>query len=104
MEMKTRTVDKKRNADNMSDKSVDLRWSRKLTTKLMTGFMVLIVFIVMLGIISYRRASDAIVKSYEESVGQTIKMMNDYVSYILDKEETIYSKYLNDNDLINYLN
>ena len=31
-------------------------------------------------------------------------MMNDYVSYIINKEQKIYSKYLNDNDLINYLN
>lgn len=86
------------------DKTKGLNWSRRLTTKLMVGFMVPIVFIVMLGIISYQRASDAIIKSYEESAGQTIKMMNDYVSYIINKEQKIYSKYLNDNDLINYLN
>ena len=86
------------------DKTKGLKWSRRLTTKLMVGFMVPIVFIVMLGIISYQRASDAIIKSYEESAGQTIKMMNDYVSYIINKEQKIYSKYLNDNDLINYLN
>ena len=86
------------------DKTKGLKWSRRLTTKLMIGFMVPIVFIVMLGIISYQRASDAIIKSYEESAGQTIKMMNDYVSYIINKEQKIYSKYLNDNDLINYLN
>lgn len=94
MKMNKRTV----------DKTKGLKWSRRLTTKLMVGFMVPIVFIVMLGIISYQRASDAIIKSYEESAGQTIKMMNDYVSYIINKEQKIYSKYLNDNDLINYLN
>lgn len=86
------------------DKTKGLNWSRRLTTKLMVGFMVPIVFIVMLGIISYQRASNAIIKNYEESAGQTIKMMNDYVSYIINKEQKIYSKYLNDNDLINYLN
>ena len=94
MKMNRRTV----------DKTKGLNWSRRLTTKLMVGFMVPIAFIVMLGIISYQRASDAIIKSYEESAGQTIKMMNDYVSYIINKEKKIYSKYLNDNDLINYLN
>ena len=70
----------------------------------MVGFMVLIAFIVTLGIVSYRRASEAIIKSYEESAGQTVKMMNDYISYILNKEQTVYSWLLNDNDLVNYLN
>lgn len=96
MERKNKTIRK--------NKSEKIRWSRRLTTKLFIGFMVLIAFIVTLGVVSYRRASDAIIKSYEESAGQTVEMMNEYISYILNKEETVYSGFLNDNDLINYLN
>lgn len=81
-----------------------VKCSRRLTTKLMVGFMVLITFIVTLGIVSYRCASNVIIKSYEESAGQTVKMMNDYISYILNKEQTVYSWLLSDNDLVNYLN
>lgn len=96
MERKKKTIRKNKNEK--------IRWSRRLTTKLTIGFMVLIAFIVTLGVVSYQRASDAIIKSYEESAGQTVEMMNEYISYILNKEETVYSGFLNDNDLINYLN
>lgn len=86
------------------DKTEKVKWSRRLTTKLTVGFMVLIAFIVTLGVVSYKRASDAIIKSYEESAGQTVEMMNDYISYIVSKETTIYSEFLDDNELVTYLN
>lgn len=106
MEKKASMFHKKEteNRKEKADKTERVKWSRRLTTKLTIGFIVLIVFIVMLGTVSYQRASAAIIKSYEESAGQTVKMMNDYISYIVNKEQTVYSGFLNDNDLVNYLN
>ena len=52
---------------------------RKLRTKLIASFMIPVLCIIVLGVVSYRQASDAVIASYEESAGQTMEMTNPYL-------------------------
>lgn len=85
-------------------KNVKIKWMNRITTKLGLAFLAPVVFIIILGVVSYTRASEAIVKSYEEASGQTVQMMSDYISFIIEKEVATYSGFLNDRELLNYLN
>lgn len=94
---KVKTTNKKKGKGNLG-------WVHRITTKLGVSFLAPVIFIIILGVVSYTRASEAIVKSYEEASGQTVQMMNEYISFIIEKEEKIYSSFLNDRELLNYLN
>ena len=67
--------------------------------KLIVSFLIPVVFIIILGVVSYSKASEQIITSYETSAKQTLQMMNQYLSLSFDTVQSSYKKYLNDNDL-----
>lgn len=75
---------------------------RKLRTKLIASFMIPVLCIIVLGVVSYRQASDAVIASYEESAGQTMEMTNQYISLVVNTVRSTYKSYLSDGDLTNY--
>lgn len=76
---------------------------RKLRTKLIASFMVPVLCIIVLGVVSYRRASDAIIANYEKSVNETVMMNNQYLTLVIDTVRSNYEDYLSDSDLTGYL-
>ncbi len=52
--------------------------------RLIAAFMVTVLMIVLLGVVSYRKAADAITKSYEETTVAVLERTSDYYSLLFD--------------------
>ena len=76
---------------------------RRLSTKLITSFLVPVICIILLGVISYQRASAAIISNYENSLQDTMTMTNQYLTLLIDTVRSNYKSYLSDTDLARYL-
>lgn len=76
-------------------------WQR-IRCKLIGAFLIPVIFIIALGVVSYQKATTQIVNTYEESVEQTMSMMNQYLTLAFDTVQSGYKAYLNDNDLQKY--
>jgi methyl-accepting chemotaxis protein len=76
---------------------------RQLRTKLIAGFLVPVLFIIILGSVSYKQASKAIIANYENSIDQTMTMTNQYISLVINTVRSNYKSYLSDDDLSKYL-
>ena len=72
---------------------------RKMGVRLVFSFLVPVVFIVILGTVSYQKASKQIVATYEQSVEQTVDMINQYLTLSFDTVQSNYKEYLNNEDL-----
>lgn len=75
---------------------------RQLRTKLIASFMIPVLCIIVLGVVSYRQASKAIISSYESSVRETIDMTNQYMSLLIDTVRADYDLYLSNVNLSRY--
>lgn len=75
---------------------------RQLRTKLIASFMVPILCIIVLGVVSYRQASNAIIDSYESSVQETMGMINQYIALNIDTVRSDYNLYLYNVNLTRY--
>lgn len=72
---------------------------RRMRFRLTVSFLIPVVFIILLGFASYQKASAGIVASYEESVDQTMRMMNQYMALVFDTVQINYKGYLEDETL-----
>ena len=75
---------------------------RQLRTKLIVSFMVPVLFIIVLGVVSYRQASGAIISNYEGSVQDTMGMINQYIALNIDTVRSDYNLYLHNVNLSRY--
>lgn len=71
--------------------------------KLVASFMVPILCIILLGIVSYNKASDGIVYNYEKATLQAIEMAGEYIYFGIDTVEATSIQYLNDDNITKYL-
>ena len=62
---------------------------RRISFRLSIGFLVPVIFIIILGVVSYNKASSQIIESYEISAGQTMGMINRYLSLAIDTKAII---------------
>ncbi|MBR3684033.1 MAG: methyl-accepting chemotaxis protein [Lachnospiraceae bacterium] len=77
---------------------------KSILTKLVLSFFLPVVCIIVLGVISYNKASDAIVESYEENVDQTVTMISEYMALVVDTVQANYKQYSADEDMAFYFN
>ena len=82
---------------------VKIFWGRRIGTKMVAGFLIPVILIVVLGVSSYTKASKGIIKSYEDSMTQTIGMTNQFLRLTVDNVQAKYKEYLNNEDLSVYL-
>lgn len=75
----------------------------QLRTKLIVSFMIPVCCIMILGLVSYQKAYDAIITSYETSASQTMNMMNQYMTLAINTIRSTYKSYLNEDEIIKYL-
>ena len=75
---------------------------RRIRFKLICSFLIPVVFIIALGVVSYQKATTQIIATYEESVEQTMSMMNQYLSLAFDTVQSNYKGYLSDEELQMY--
>ena len=69
---------------------------KRISSKLILGFLVPVLCIVILGVVSTRKAAEGIETNYEESVEQTVYMMDQYVSQVMDTVYNTYRAYFDD--------
>lgn len=70
--------------------------------KLIMGFVVPVIFIIILGVISYRKASDGLVTNYEQATSNTIHMATEYMEFGLSGITNLAQQYATDSDLLYY--
>lgn len=75
---------------------------QRIKTKLIGSFAVTIVCIIFLGVMSYSRSSQGITSNYEESAGQTMQMIVQYLDLAFNNVQTNYKPYMNTQDLDYY--
>ena len=83
--------------------NTEIPFYRSIAVRLIGGFMVPILGVMILGVVSYKTASGAIVNTYKESVQQTMKTMEQYVDLVVKSEKDEFSTYLKDSVLERYL-
>lgn len=81
---------------NKSDKNIDsqdsefkLKQINTIKFKLIGGFVIPLILIIILGVVSYRTASSAIIKNYEESTLSTIIKTADYYDLMFNNIEAV---------------
>lgn len=74
-----------------------------LQTKLIMSFLVPVICIVLLGVISYTKASKVIIKNYEDALTQTLGMTGEYYRFSTDVVKGDMNSYYNDVDIRDYL-
>lgn len=70
--------------------------------KLICGFIIPLILIIILGIVSYRTASKAIISSYEESTGSTINKTADYYNLMFTNLESVSREMISNTEAKNY--
>ena len=90
--------------DNKKQERITVPIYRQLRTKLIASFMVPVLCIILLGVVSYRQASTAIIESYEGSVENTMEMTDQYIDLLIDTVRSDYSLYLSNVNLSRYFN
>ena len=76
---------------------------RKINFKLTLCFLIPVCFIILLGVVSYKKAETAITANYETSSLQTMTAMNRYLSLVVDTVQSNYKSYNAEADLNAYL-
>lgn len=79
-------------------------WHRTISAKLIMAFMLPVLFVVLVGFISYKQASDALISNYKESSLQNIHMTGDYIGFGLDSVETTALQFAMDSEVQFYFN
>ncbi|MBQ2802663.1 MAG: methyl-accepting chemotaxis protein [Lachnospiraceae bacterium] len=77
---------------------------RRIRFRMIASFLVPVIFIIILGVVSYQKATTQIISSYEESVNQTMSMMNQYLNLAFDTVQSNYKGYANEEELQKYYN
>ena len=78
-------------------------WNR-IRFKLIFAFLIPVVFIMVLGFVSYQKATAQIIATYRDSVDQTVSMMNQYLTLSFDTVQSNYKGYMTEDALKKYLN
>ncbi len=76
---------------------------RRIQFKLIVSYLLPVLLIMLLGINSYQTAKSQIVSTYQESVEQTVIMMNQYLSLAFDTLQNNFKGYMNDDELDKFL-
>ncbi|MBQ4531163.1 MAG: methyl-accepting chemotaxis protein [Lachnospiraceae bacterium] len=83
-------------------KTSEIPFFQRIYFQLISSFMVIIICIIMLGVSSYMKSSSAITSTYENSAGQTMKMMVDYLDLAFNNVQSNYMPYMNEQELKYY--
>lgn len=76
---------------------------KSIRFQLIVAFMVPIAFIILIGIISFLKASDGITTSYEKSTSKALNMAGEYLQLGFDTIKVASDQYGNDEGIKNYL-
>ncbi len=83
-------------------RKVFLKGRSTIRLKLIASFLVPIIFIIVLGVVSFKVSSNNIVKNYEKSTSNTINMTGEYLRFGLNSVEATGVQYVNDKTIANF--
>ena len=83
-----------------SSRSMQRRSS--IAVKLILSFLIPITFVITIGVASYQKASSSIIKNYEDSSQQAIKMTSEYMNFGFGVVESKGVQYINDSNIKKY--
>ena len=66
--------------------------------KLLLGFIIPVAFIVILGVTSYKKASEGLLTNYEQATNNTFSMATGYLDYVVESVDAVSQQYTVDND------
>ncbi|MFT4145484.1 MAG: methyl-accepting chemotaxis protein, partial [Mobilitalea sp.] len=67
--------------------------------RLIMGFVIPVAFIIVLGVISYKKASEGLLSNYEQATDNTISMATGYLEYVVSSVDALSVKYSEDKTL-----
>lgn len=79
-------------------------WYRGIQVRLWSVVLIPIVFLIVLGIVSYSKASSGIMDSYTSSLSKAIGLTADYYDFIFSTVRSDYNALLKENGLKGYVN
>ena len=80
----------------------EIPFYHSIAMRLIASFLLPVVGVLVLGIVSYNKASSAIVNTYKESVQQTANTMQQYINLVITSEKDEFKTYLTESDLRKY--
>lgn len=84
------------------EENVRLPFLKRIQTKLILGYLLPVGCIILLGTISYQKASSSIISNYENSISQTLDMTGQYYTYLLSAVQSQTNEYYTDFDIKDY--
>jgi methyl-accepting chemotaxis protein len=84
------------------NRSNKLAWYSGIAMRLIVSFMVPVILIIVLGIVSYNKASSAIIGSFKNSSMQAVKVTGDYIENGMDSISATALQYTENKNLSNY--
>ena len=96
-------TDRKRKTVNQQKTDKKRKMLFGIRNKIMIGFLVPVLFMVVIGVAAYRKASEGMSEKYRESTAQTINTAMEYVDMICSFIESEGMKYAFDSELNKYL-
>lgn len=71
--------------------------------KLVTGFMIPVLCIVVLGVFSYLKASDGLISNYEQATDNTVNMATKYIEFAFNSVDSVALQYVSNSDITYYI-
>jgi methyl-accepting chemotaxis protein len=80
----------------------EIPFYHSIAMRLIASFLLPVIGVLVLGVVSYNKASSAIVNTYKESVQQTTNTMQQYINLVITSEKDEFKTYLTESDLRKY--
>ena len=71
--------------------------------QLIIGFLIPVIGTILLGVISYNKASEGFISNYEDATKNTIDMAANYINFGLESVKSIGLRYTTDSDISKYV-
>ncbi len=79
-----------------------VKWFRGIGMNIIASFLLPVIFVIIVGGVSYNKASNAIISKYKESSSQAIDMTGEYLRFGFDSVKATAIQFIMDNALQKY--
>lgn len=97
-------IDNKKNKKLLksTDRKIGIPFIKSIKFQLIVGFLVPVIGIIILGLVSYDKASSAVVKGYQDSAFQTVDTIESYLGLVTETVQSKYKTYIIDENILKY--
>lgn len=88
--------------NNKDGKKSEFEIHESIVLKLIISFLIPVVFVIVIGVVSYEKAATSIINNYKQSSLQSMKMMSEYMGFAFDSVELKGMQYITNADIIKY--